>query len=306
MNVFISWSGDQSQRIAEVLSEWLPKANNLVKPFYSPDDIMKGTRWQNEIARQLESTALGIFCLTPANVEAPWLLFEAGALSRSVDNSRVCPILFGFETTELTGPLVQFNHAKFSYEEMRRVMQMLNAQLDDAALSSKTFESVFEKWWPELDAKVKQAIEKAPAGGDRKQRSQRELLEEVLTLVRGLARDVVPDESVRAVIVSYEKVVEAAVQGDRRALLDALSAMSTPLSLLPRRRSWLFELFGGRNLPLMRALERLKALDTLPAAASTISEGAGDSVTPPNEALRPTSRTRRRASKRKQGRVARG
>lgn len=71
MKVFISWSGEQSRRIAEVLSDWLPKANNFVRPFYSPDDIAKGTRWQNEIVQELQSTALGLLCLTPTNFEAP-------------------------------------------------------------------------------------------------------------------------------------------------------------------------------------------------------------------------------------------
>ena len=49
MKVFISWSGEQSRRIAEVLSNWLPKANHSVRPFYSLDDIAKGTRWQSEL-----------------------------------------------------------------------------------------------------------------------------------------------------------------------------------------------------------------------------------------------------------------
>lgn len=261
MKVFISWSGEQSRRIAEVLSDWLPKANQSVRPFYSPDDIAKGTRWQNEIAKELQSTALGLLCLTPTNFEAPWISFEAGALSTTVDEARVCPILFGFETTELTGPLVQFNHAKFGKVEMKRVMSMLNAQLGDTALAPKTFDSVFEMWWPELDSQIKQELERAPAEVDRKQRSQRELLEEVLTLVRGLVRDLVPDETARALVASYEKVVQAAVQENKQGLLEALSAMATPLGLLPKRRSQsiLSMLLGGHDLTLMRALSLLKA-----------------------------------------------
>jgi hypothetical protein len=140
-------------------------------------------------------------------------------------------------------------------------MSMLNTQLGDATLAPKTFDSVFEKWWPELDSQIKKELERAPAEVDRKQRSQRELLEEVLTLVRGLVRDLVPDETARALVASYEKVVQAAVQENKQGLLEALSAMATPLGLLPKRRSqsilsmWL----GGHDLTLMRALSLLKA-----------------------------------------------
>ncbi len=108
MKIFITWSGDTSCLIAEVLNKWLPGVLQAVKTYYSPNDILKGTRWNAEISKELESSQVGIICLTKDNLEAPWIMFEAGALSKSLENSKVCPILFGVDASEVKGPLVQF------------------------------------------------------------------------------------------------------------------------------------------------------------------------------------------------------
>ena len=56
------------------------------KPWMSETDIEKGTRGLSELAKALEAIKVGISCLTPENLSAPWLLFEAGA--RSIDGRR--------------------------------------------------------------------------------------------------------------------------------------------------------------------------------------------------------------------------
>src|ERR1017187_9800498 len=106
MRVFISWSGERSQRIANILRSWLPGVLQAVKPYFSPDDIAKGTRWSTEIAKELEASRIGLLVLTSENLDAPWLMFEAGALAKNLERSKVCPILFGLEPTDVTGPLV--------------------------------------------------------------------------------------------------------------------------------------------------------------------------------------------------------
>ncbi len=108
MRIFISWSGERSKALAEVLRQWLPGVIQAVQPYYSPDDITKGARWSEEIAKVLEESRVGIICLTRENLDAPWIVFEAGALSKKLEKSKVSPILFGVEPTDLTGPLIQF------------------------------------------------------------------------------------------------------------------------------------------------------------------------------------------------------
>lgn len=186
VRVFISWSGERSKAIAQILHRWLPGVLQAVKPYYSPDDIAKGTRWSSEIARELEASRVGLICLTSDNLFAPWILFEAGALSKNLDQSRVCPILFGVEPSDVSGPLVQFQASRFDREEMKRVVGMMNSELGDQALAPDVLDSVFEMWWPKLQTLVEEALQarptdnQAPPSG----RSGREILEEILALMR--------------------------------------------------------------------------------------------------------------------------
>ena len=79
MKIFISWSGPRSKAMAEALKEWLPNVIQAVDPWVSSSDIDAGMRWTPALAEQLQQTQLGILCLTAENLNAPWLLFEAGA-----------------------------------------------------------------------------------------------------------------------------------------------------------------------------------------------------------------------------------
>jgi hypothetical protein len=42
INVFISWSGDQSKAIAEELRNWIPSVLQFARPYFTPNDIEKG------------------------------------------------------------------------------------------------------------------------------------------------------------------------------------------------------------------------------------------------------------------------
>ena len=112
MKIFISWSGPRSKAMAEALKDWLPNVIQSIDPWVSSSDIDAGMRWTPALAEELQQTQLGIICLTIENLSAPWLLFEAGALSKIIDKTRVCPYLMGLEPTEVTGPLAQFQAVK--------------------------------------------------------------------------------------------------------------------------------------------------------------------------------------------------
>jgi TIR domain len=87
MKVFISWSGERSRAVAEVLRQWLPNVIQAVTSWVSLDDIEKGAPWSTDIAVQLGECRAGLICLTPENLSASWLLFEAGALSKTLDKT---------------------------------------------------------------------------------------------------------------------------------------------------------------------------------------------------------------------------
>ena len=112
MRVFLSWSGAVSHSVALAFRGWLPSVIQSLEPYVSSEDIDKGARWSTEMAQELEKSRYGIICVTKENVNKPWINFEAGALSRSIEkatavpfSSAVSPFLFGLKSTDFEGPL---------------------------------------------------------------------------------------------------------------------------------------------------------------------------------------------------------
>jgi TIR domain len=186
LKIFLSWSGDLSRELAEALRDWLPAVLQSVKPFFTPNDIEKGARWGKDISQELQASSYGVFCLTKENLTKPWIMFEAGALSKSIDTSRVCPVLFGVDNADLEGPLVQFQAAPFSETEMRKLIRTLNSGLAEHRLEENVLTSVFDMWWPRLNEKVVKILERHASKPipTSTSRSDRDLLEEVLQLTR--------------------------------------------------------------------------------------------------------------------------
>jgi hypothetical protein len=187
--VFISWSGDTSKKVAEAIREWLPTVLQTVKPYFTPSDIEKGTRWSSDIAQELDDSMAGIFCVTSQNLSSQWLMFEAGAISKKVDQSLVCPILIGLDNSDINGPLTQFQTTLFEKSDFRRLVSDLNKANTSNTLEESVLHTVFEKFWPELESKVQSIIDSTQAGDSKSAdlRSDREILEEVLELSRALA-----------------------------------------------------------------------------------------------------------------------
>ncbi|MBU1331774.1 MAG: toll/interleukin-1 receptor domain-containing protein [Gammaproteobacteria bacterium] len=154
MKIFISWSGTTSHSIAKILRDWLPSVIQSIEPYVSSEDIDKGARWSSDIAGELDTSNYGIICLTPDNLSAPWINFEAGALGKSVDKSRVGPVLFNLKKSELKGPLVQFQATVFEHDDVLKLMQSINSSLGDDALDEARLAKAFTTWWPDLEGQL--------------------------------------------------------------------------------------------------------------------------------------------------------
>jgi hypothetical protein len=184
VKVFISWSGEQSRRVAEVLRDWLPSVVQAVLPYVSSEDIEKGARWSADVSRELDLCHFGILCVTRDNMGAPWLNFEAGALSKSFEKGRVTPFLFGVDRANVVGPLVQFQSTVCTRSDVHRLVRDINAacahSLDDARL-----DTVFAMWWPRLEVELG-ALLASPGrtSGPTPDRSVEDMLAEVLDIVR--------------------------------------------------------------------------------------------------------------------------
>lgn len=188
MKVFISWSGDTGRAFAKLLHSWLPSVLQAVKPFFSPDDIAKGARWSSEVGVELEASEVGIIVLTRESISAPWIMFEAGALSKNVGRAKVVPILLDLELSDVRGPLMQFQCARFGAAEIKRILRMLNSELKDVSLTDDVLESAFTMWWPTLEKQVAQLLRHPSNEEPADVRSERDLLEEILALSRSIAQ----------------------------------------------------------------------------------------------------------------------
>ncbi len=198
MNIFISWSGNRSKLLAESLRDWLPNVIQKLKPWMSASDIDKGSRWLKEISEKLESTNFGIICLTPENLNEPWILFEAGALSKAIDNSMVCPILLDLDPSLLKGPLSQFQATQGSRDDISKLLGTLNRNLEDGKLTEKRLEEAFTLWWPKLESQIHGIPSTDPKLETR--RSTEDILLEILRIVRGLDRNSTQDTRIREIV----------------------------------------------------------------------------------------------------------
>lgn len=183
MKVFISWSGERSKALAIALKEWIPLILQYAKPWVSEKDIAAGERWAQAISGELDSSNFGILCITPENLSSEWILFEAGALSKSMLDSKVIPLLFGLELSDLSGPLSQFQALKVDQQGVTDVIKAINA-VSETKAAEATIDQLVPALWPQLQRKIEDIPGKAPVG--KHMRPQGEILEELVTQVRGL------------------------------------------------------------------------------------------------------------------------
>lgn len=185
MKVFLSWSDTTSHKVALTLRDWLPSVIQSVVPYVSSEDIDKGARWSTDIAKELEDSAFGILCVTKENLHAPWLTFEAGALSKKLDKAYVSPFLFDIKRSEINGPILQFQSTVFEREDIRKLVKTINKACGEEQLKEERLDKAFEVWYTNLEKEllqikpvVKEVVQKKTENG------HQEILEEILELTR--------------------------------------------------------------------------------------------------------------------------
>ena len=241
MDVFISWSGERSRAAAEALRGWLPKIINAIKPWLSSTDIDKGARWSTDVASRLEAAKAGIICLTPSNVHSDWILFEAGALSKTLQNTFVCPFLIGLEPSDVKPPLAQFQATKAEKADVLKLLKTLNSALDENMLQEAHIEEAFDVWWPKLDSQLRSLPTEDPKA--KPHRQDRELLEEILSLVRSQNRS--------ASFTPQSGTIVPLADVEKNHILSALESTSGNVSLAARA-------LGMGKITLFRKLNEYK------------------------------------------------
>lgn len=183
MKIFISWSGERSQALAMALRDWLPLVLHYAEPWLSEADVAAVDRWAQAVAKELEASNFGIICVTPENVGSPWVLFEAGALAKSMQGAKVIPLLFNLGIGDITGPLAQYQAKKVEKSGLGEVIQSLNSGKDQSIPEARA-KQLFEALWPEFEKLLESIPDEAPTA--KHMRPQNEILEELVTGVRGL------------------------------------------------------------------------------------------------------------------------
>lgn len=281
MKLFISWSGGRSKALAEALAGWIPKVIQTVECFYSDDGIRAGARWNNEINAQLEFTDFGILCITPENVSAPWLHYEAGALAKRVTaDSRVVPVTLGFGPAAITPPLNQFNGVESNEQGIRKLVKAI-VEVADANVD---VDSAFEVWWPRLRVKIESIPVLEEEISVPQPPDTHELITEILGIVQGIAREprgysaVIP-EGVDLVQVGWRNRKFSPGEAAAREMFEHLADAVTPT----RRRDL-------REQSLARAIALRDRLDPATAAEADLHiELARESVHHAHRMARPAT-----------------
>jgi hypothetical protein len=183
LRVFISWSGERSKALALGLRDWLPLVLHYVEPWLSEADIEAGERWAQSVAKELAASNFGVICVTPENMGSPWLLFEAGALTKSLEASKVVPLLLGLEFSDISGPLAQFQAKKLTREGAYEVVRSLQGSADEPIPEDRAAR-LFDLAWADFETKLGDIVKEAPS--ERHPRSTHEVLEELVAGVRAL------------------------------------------------------------------------------------------------------------------------
>lgn len=186
MKVFISWSGEKSQEVAKVLKQWIPCVIQSVEPYFSSSDIDKGARWSTDIAKELQDASYGVLCVTRDNLDSAWLNFEAGALSKSIDQAKVCPFLIDIKPSDIQdSPILQFQMAKFTKEDVLKLFESINANLDERKLTNEVLSETFDAFWPKIEKDLNEVSDQMPTIPKKGNKGvDQNAIEEILELVR--------------------------------------------------------------------------------------------------------------------------
>jgi len=187
MKVFLSWSGNRSREVANLLSDWLCCVIQASRPWISTRDLDRGSLWFGEINDQLKDTSVGIICLTQENKGRPWILFEAGALAKGLSTSRVCTLLIDLESKDIEDPLAQFNHTFPTKESVLGLVKTLNSTLGINSLDPRILEQVFATYWPQFEERFKTILTETESQTPSKPRAKEDVLSEILENTRMLS-----------------------------------------------------------------------------------------------------------------------
>ncbi|MBM4162207.1 MAG: hypothetical protein FJ217_14055 [Ignavibacteria bacterium] len=110
-------------------------------------------------------------------------------MSKTKD-AHVCTLLVGLEPSDIEQPLAQFQHTTTRQEDIRGLVRAINSAVSksgEKGVADSLLDEVFDTYWPRL-AKAFEATLAIKEQGETPQRSEREMLQEILELLRSQER----------------------------------------------------------------------------------------------------------------------
>ena len=178
--IFISLT-EHDRPIAEALSEAFSQVfgEGLLEAKYSPSrqvgaTILSGEDWFRWIVERVKACHFALILVTPASVNKPWILWEAGAVAGAAlaltegDMRKVRPIVYQVPTELIPSPIrdakAQFRRGD-NAEDFRLMLDEIYDELA-AELSQKTrreFATIRDNAVAAYLQKVQRALDEAPA-----------------------------------------------------------------------------------------------------------------------------------------------
>ena len=194
MNLFICWSGKQSRLVALAVHDWVQDILPAIRPWMSEQDLEPGHKWLEKLEEVLTVSDAAVVCLTRDNLHSTWIHFEAGVLTRALQQrARICPYLFELSPSEVKQPLAQYQCTDSSRAGTLNLARTLNKLLPaDQQRPGNRLETAFGLYWESLQKKLKAAT---PTGQDGKMTSRAprpevaDIVEELVTAFRDLRGD---------------------------------------------------------------------------------------------------------------------
>lgn len=141
---------------------------------------------------------LAIIFLTHENLQSRWIYFEAGALSKSINNQRIIPFLIGLKPENLPNPLADYQAKVFDKDGLLSIVHTINECLPNK-IQEEHLNKHFERMWPEICEKIDKLSveykEETPTNGDELDtenpkiqdailKSNNDKLDEIISLLR--------------------------------------------------------------------------------------------------------------------------
>jgi len=268
MKIFISWSGNKSQEVAKILKQWIPCVIQSVEPYFSSADIDKGARWSTDIAKELQDASFGILCVTKDNLDSSWLNFEAGALSKSIEQSKVCPFLVDLKPSDITdSPILQFQMANATRDDVFKLFKSINLNLGDSKLNEDVLGTTFDTFWPKIEEALKSVSSITDVATTTKKVSKdvQAPIEEILELVRYQHKLLKSPEE----LLPAEYLLEVLKRTNRKLPRDLMMEIDEQLHMIDMMANDVIE---GCDVRIQNPMDPAVIMSKSPACVSKVQE----------------------------------